>query len=91
MPEVTFEKVLADLRQLSQADQQRLHALLAKELRRQEGFRTLEQIAEEQGVKPRSFAELLGPELDEDGDDDVDTFLEELYVWRRGQTARSLD
>jgi predicted nucleic acid-binding protein len=61
---LAFEKVLADLRQLSQADQQRLHALLAKELRQAEGFKTLEQIALEQGKRPLKFEELLGPEPD---------------------------
>ena len=91
MAEVTFEKVLADVQQLSRADQQRLHALLAKELRQQERFKPLEQIALEQGKRPLKFEELLGPEPEPGADDEVDEFLRDLREWRSAQTAREFD
>lgn len=92
MSKATYDQVVAEIQQLPLSDKRRLSSLLAQQLAQQENLSALERIAQEQGVRPRSFAELLGPELDpNDGDDDVDSFVQELYEWRRGQTARSLD
>ena len=92
MSEITYDQVVAEIQQLPLSDKRRLSSVLAKELAQQENLSALERIAREQGVRPRSFAELLGPELDpNDGDDDVDSFVQELYEWRHGQTARNLD
>lgn len=91
MENVTLPSVLSAIRRLSPEDQKQLRSLLDAELRRQDGHQRLAQLAREQGVRPRSFAELLGPEPEEANDDNVDEFLQELYEWRRNQSARSLD
>lgn len=79
MENVTLPSVLTAAKQLSLEDQERLRSFLDSELRRQNSHKNLEQIALEQGVRPRPFSELLGPDPEEEDDDDVDEFLKELY------------
>lgn len=48
-------------------------------------------LAEEQGVRPLNFDELLGtPEPDDEGEMDVDAFLRELREWRDTPSSRRL-
>jgi hypothetical protein len=91
MENVTLPNILIAAKQLSLEDQKKLRLFLDAELKRYDSHKSLEQMALEQGVRPRSFAEMLGPDPEEDADDDVDEFLKELYEWRRDQSVRSLD
>jgi hypothetical protein len=62
MTGATYEQVVADIRQLPLTDQQRLSDQLARELAQRENYSPLEKIAREQGKRPVSWEELLGPE-----------------------------
>ncbi len=90
MEQVTLEKVLTEAEELSANDQRLLRAWLDTKLRQQEGFKSIEEIAREQGKRPVSFQELLGPEPSED-DDDVDEFLKELREMRKDSPLREID
>lgn len=88
MESVTLEKVLADAQELSTNDQRLLRSWLDAKLLPINGAKSLEEIAMEQGVRPRSFQELLGPEPEEDNDDDVDAFLRDLDEMRGRNVGR---
>ncbi len=91
MEPITLEKVLFEAQKLSTNDQFLLKSWLETKLRQQESFKSIEDIALEQGKRPVSYLELLGPEPEEGDKDDVDEFLNELREWRKGETLRELD
>ncbi|MDQ3009880.1 MAG: hypothetical protein M3X11_04160 [Acidobacteriota bacterium] len=87
MEQVTLEKVLTEAQELSANDQHLLKLWLDTKLSQQEGFKSIEDIAPEQGKRPVSFQELLGPEP-EDNDDDMDEFPRERYETRGRSNGR---
>lgn len=91
MESVTLEKVLTEAQELSTNDQRLLRSWLDAKLLPTNGAKSLEEIAMEQGVRPRSFQELLGPdpEEDDDDDDDVDEFLN--YIRGRSNGRKSIE
>ncbi len=91
MEPITLEKVLFEAQKLSTNDQFLLKSWLETKLRQQESFKSIEDIAREQGKHPVSFPELLGPDPEEGDEDNVDEFLNELREWRKGETLRELD
>lgn len=91
MEQVTLEKVLTEAEELSTNDQRLLRAWLDSKLRQKEGFKSIEEIAREQGKRPVNFPDLLGPKPLEDDDDDVDEFLKELREMRKDWHLRELD
>lgn len=92
MQSVTLEKVLADAQELSTNDQRLLRSWLDAKLRPTNGAKSLEEIAMEQSLRPRSFQELLGPGPEENDDDDVDEFLRDLDELRgRNRGRKSIE
>lgn len=87
MENATLAEVITAARQLSSDEKWQLRSMLDEDLGLQNGFKSLEQLAREQGIKPRSFEELLGPEPEED-DDDVDEFLRDVYETRGRSNGR---
>src|SRR5215210_295998 len=72
MEQVTLEKVATEAKQLSADEKWALRKVLDDELGLQNGFETIEEIAREQGKRPVSFQELLGPQPDKDDNDDAE-------------------
>jgi hypothetical protein len=86
----TVEEIFREARLLPPEERHRLLALLEAQRRAEEGHKSLEQLAAEQGTKPLGFEELLG-EPAPDEEDDVDEFLAELDRWRSQPSSRSID
>ncbi|MBP6824734.1 MAG: hypothetical protein KA368_24520 [Acidobacteria bacterium] len=91
MENMTLSGVMTAAKHLSPDEKWQLRLMLDKELNVQNGFKSIEQLMQEQGTRPRSFEEMLGPVPGEEADDDVDEFLKELYQWRSEQTIRDID
>lgn len=72
----TLDQVFHDARQLTIADQQLLTELL-------EPPKTLEQIAEEQGIRPFDFKAVMEEPTFWPEDEDVDDFIAAVREWRR--------
>lgn len=72
---------MTEARQLPVQEKRLLGAILTSEVTSQQESKSLEQIALEQGKRPLSAEELLGPEPDPNDDDDVDEFLRQLREW----------
>lgn len=88
MENVTLAEVMTAAKQLSSDEKWRLRSMLDEDLGLQNAFKSIEQLAREQGVKPRSFEELLGPEPEEGDDDDVDEFLRDVHETRGQSNGR---
>ncbi|NOT59035.1 MAG: hypothetical protein HOP19_02295 [Acidobacteria bacterium] len=73
--EVSFEQVLTEARQLPLSERRLLRAVLTSDLEREEGSKSIEQIALEQGKRPLTLEQLLGPTPDGSDDDDIDEWL----------------
>ncbi|HMV47362.1 MAG TPA: hypothetical protein PLD20_35290 [Blastocatellia bacterium] len=89
METITLPNLLTAVKQLSPEDQISLRLFLNAELKEKEIPKSIEQLALEQGVRPRPFAELLGPDAEEDDDDDVDEFLN--YIRGRNNGRKSIE
>ena len=87
METVTLPSVLTAVRQLSPEDQKSLRVFLDTELRGKDNGKSIEQIALEQGIRPRSFAELLGPDPEDGDNDDVDEFLDNIRGRSKGRKS----
>jgi hypothetical protein len=84
----TVEEIFREARSLPPEERDRLLALLEAQRRAEEGHKSLEQLAAEQGTKPLRFEELQGePAGDEEGE--VDEFLAELERWRNQPSSRT--
>jgi hypothetical protein len=91
MAETTFDKVLTDALALPPDEQRRLAEALMAGAGVIQPLKSLEQLMAEQGTRPLSFAEMLGPEGMWPEDDDVDDFLAEVRQWRDEDSGRSLE
>ena len=81
----TLDQVFHDAQQLPIADQQLLAELL-------EPPKTIEQLAEEQGVGPFDFQAAMEEATFWPEDEDVDEFIAALREWRReGVTEKEVD
>lgn len=87
MENVTLPNVITAVKQLSLEDKKSLRVFLDAELGWQSNHKSIEQIALEQGIRPRSFAELLGPEPEEEDNDDVDDFLNSIRGRSNGRKS----
>jgi len=92
MENVTFAEVLTAARRLTTEEHWKLRLMLDSEIRSREGRKTIEDLAREQGKKPVTFEDLLGPDP-EPGEDDgnIDEFLREMRESRDIPSTRSFD
>jgi hypothetical protein len=85
MAETTFERVLTEALALP-PDERRLAETLIAGAAEVQPLKSLEQLVAEQGTRPLTFKEMLGPERMWPEEESVDEFLAEVRrsYWRAG-------
>ena len=84
----TLEKIIAEVKTLHPAEQQRLREILNAEAAYFDPVKKIEQLSAEQGTKPLNFEEMLGNFWPEE--ESTEEFLTILRRWRNEDERRSL-
>lgn len=84
-----LEEIIAEVKALHPAEQQRLRKILNAEASRFDPAKRIEQLVAEQGTRPLNFQEMLGDFWPKE--ESTDEFLATLREWRSEGEHRSIE